>query len=845
MPTQKIDPKVIFASDAPAIDKPPVFSDKTKGWDVARANDGRPQIKEMNKVQQDTDLKILWLNENAVLPYDASIDYPDGAVAIKDGSFKQLSSGSWVEFLDDFADKDAVRRGIANRYDSSLTYNIGERVTLTNGDIVKSTIDGNTNDPNVDMAGWVLSGNTITVEAVADLIGINNPNDGDVAYVKSYYKATNFARAQPFKGGGTRIYVEYRKAEDDGFLCSNGWVLQIESNEVTPEQAGAKGDGSDDYIPLQKALSIGTPVTLADTTYCTSKPLWHDSGKVIKGTGYQKTVIEKTTNSSESGLPTVTAFGKTVVQAVDAVLIARTWAQSYNHYSNISGFLLKHSDSLGSIGYGYYAPMFAEAQVQNVRTANCDIGIYSLDAWMITWTRVTASANRPFVILGGTSNGFRECWATNAKGVSSYAFQFENLYYSHMPSCGADFNGTDGSPIKALFRIVNSNITITSCASEQTHAYKFAHLQGAVVSFKQFQAIQFYNKYRIANPEWGDVNALFDARSETRLEVDGCSWGWTNTDKTTSPSFIDITDTSFLKYIEYFNALTVDSVGHSLVVSDLFKISYGGGKTNVYVDLGNYVLDTTVSNNETYSGTIPANSNLVSAPSFKKVENKAVLFNNLFQAKPLALSTENTSNLRGLGSVFLTQGNGLNGSTANGYPSGGGWAVLQISDTESNNILNNSFQLAAQIDSNKIAFRCAPYGGDYTSWYKIYHSGNTTVDSNGFIKNASPIVKLFSGRIELNDEAEQQEISFKKLSVGDYMINGSKGFSDNGWYIETPKDANGNILFTVIYEQLENGDISVKTYKKKFDVETASIVADLNNPVDISDNRWIDIRLNE
>lgn len=155
MPTQKIDPKVIFASDAPAIDKPPVFSDKTKGWDVARANDGRPEIKQMNKMQQDTDLKILWLNENSVLPYDASIDYPDGAVTLKDGSFKQLSSGSWIEFLDDFADKDAVKRGIANRYDSSLTYNTGERVVLINGDIVKSTIDGNTNDPNVDMTGWV------------------------------------------------------------------------------------------------------------------------------------------------------------------------------------------------------------------------------------------------------------------------------------------------------------------------------------------------------------------------------------------------------------------------------------------------------------------------------------------------------------------------------------------------------------------------------------------------------------------------------------------------------------------------------------------------------------------
>ena len=157
MPTQKIDPKVIFASDAPAIDKPPVFSDKTKGWDVARANDGRPEIKQMNKMQQDTDLKILWLNENAVLPYDLSIDYPDGAVTLKDGSFKQLSSGLWIEFLDDFADKDAVKRGIANRYDSSLTYGVNERVVLANGDIVKSTVDGNTNDPNVDMTGWEYS----------------------------------------------------------------------------------------------------------------------------------------------------------------------------------------------------------------------------------------------------------------------------------------------------------------------------------------------------------------------------------------------------------------------------------------------------------------------------------------------------------------------------------------------------------------------------------------------------------------------------------------------------------------------------------------------------------------
>lgn len=127
----------------------------------------------------------------------------------------------------------------------------------------------------------------------------------------------------------------------------------------------------------------------------------------------------------------------------------------------------------------------------------------------------------------------------------------------------------------------------------------------------------------------------------------------------------------------------------------------------------------------------------------------------------------------------------------------------------------------------------------------LLHNGNTTVDANGFIKAASPIAKLFADKIEPNNEAAEQNIVFQKIDVGHYLIKGSSGFAQEGWYIETPKDANGNILFAVNYEQLENGDIEVKTYKKKFDLESASIVADLENPVDITLNRWIDIRLQE
>lgn len=202
MPVNKIDPKVIFASNAPAIDKPPVFSDKTKGWDVARLNDGRPTIKEMNKVQQDTDLKILWLNENSVTPYDESIDYPDGAVAIKDGSFKQLVSGAWVDFLDDFADKDEVKRRIAK------------------------------------------------VEAIDELRLLNSANDGDTVYVKSYTAGNNV-------GGGVFLWDSISTVPDNGVntfavtgITTGRWVRPLDV-VITPHHAGAV-DGTDSSDALDR-----------------------------------------------------------------------------------------------------------------------------------------------------------------------------------------------------------------------------------------------------------------------------------------------------------------------------------------------------------------------------------------------------------------------------------------------------------------------------------------------------------------------------------------------------------------------------------------------------------------
>lgn len=62
--------------------------------------------------------------------------------------------------------------------------------------------------------------------------------------------------------------------------------------------------------------------------------------------------------------------------------------------------------------------------------------------------------------------------------------------------------------------------------------------------------------------------------------------------------------------------------------------------------------------------------------------------------------------------------------------------------------------------------------------FKLYSEANTTKDSNGNLKAASPIVKVFADHIELNEESEGVEM--EHLGIGHYLIKGVVGFNADG-----------------------------------------------------------------
>lgn len=135
----------------------------------------------------------------------------------------------------------------------------------------------------------------------------------------------------------------------------------------------------------------------------------------------------------------------------------------------------------------------------------------------------------------------------------------------------------------------------------------------------------------------------------------------------------------------------------------------------------------------------------------------------------------------------------------------------------------------------------------------LYHTNNTTVDSNGFLKKASPVVKLYGdGSSETNHESDGA--ASERISEGVYKISGVLGFnSDDAWGgvdggIEIPTDKNKQPLIWVDYSLEEDGDLVIRTYHRTHPTSPQFAQNNIKGyedgqPIDIPLGRFVDLRV--
>ncbi|HAY4529882.1 TPA: phage tail protein [Escherichia coli] len=159
-------------------------------------------------------------------------------------------------------------------------------------------------------------------------------------------------------------------------------------------------------------------------------------------------------------------------------------------------------------------------------------------------------------------------------------------------------------------------------------------------------------------------------------------------------------------------------------------------------------------------------------------------------------------------------------------------------------------------NNGKRGFGYKVYNPNSQSWYNlavVRDTSNTTVDSNGFIKIASPIVKIYGdGRYETNDESEG--VTVTRLDVGQYLIDGCESLnSDAAWGgidggFEIPTDRNKQPLIWLDYEVNADGSVLVKTYHRTHPDAPAFARNEQDgvsngDPVDIPRDQFVSVRV--
>ena len=135
----------------------------------------------------------------------------------------------------------------------------------------------------------------------------------------------------------------------------------------------------------------------------------------------------------------------------------------------------------------------------------------------------------------------------------------------------------------------------------------------------------------------------------------------------------------------------------------------------------------------------------------------------------------------------------------------------------------------------------------------LYGTANTTKASDGTLKAASPVVKVFSdGTYQTNNESEGCTVT--RLAIGEYLVEGCEGLnSDAAWGgidggFDIPTDRNKQSLIWLDYEVNADGSVLVKTYHRTYPDAPAFARNELQgindgDPVDIPHDQFLSVRV--
>lgn len=165
-------------------------------------------------------------------------------------------------------------------------------------------------------------------------------------------------------------------------------------------------------------------------------------------------------------------------------------------------------------------------------------------------------------------------------------------------------------------------------------------------------------------------------------------------------------------------------------------------------------------------------------------------------------------------------GSGLRTYRNNGFLGDGDQSIAQYSPTIWVGTGDTWASLSLPYShAGKIAVASGSESGGRMVVRLLWDNGNTVVDGNGFIKQASPVVRIFSdGGYETNDESEGVVVT--RIQTGEYLIEGCTGLNaDAAWGgidggFEIPVDRNKLARIWIDYEVNADGSVLVRTYHR-------------------------------